>query len=207
MAKDPALLFYPSDWLSKTMGMTFEEKGAYIHLLMMQFNVGHMTTHMIYNEIGELWNCVKHKFEQDENGLWYNERLEIEKEKRRKYSESRRNNIKGNNQHKKTAHMDGHMTSHMVNINSINTIVESNTDKVSTGDPKIYSLQHCKEIALRDQNWVQKNRITPQAIDKFIDAMLKDGDYEKTPLEFKKHCRRWLDKQKQEEPTRKLKVL
>ena len=27
MAKDPAFLFYPGDWLGGTMGMTLEEKG------------------------------------------------------------------------------------------------------------------------------------------------------------------------------------
>ena len=47
MAKDPAFLFYPNDYIGGTMGMTFEEKGAYIELLMLQFNRGHMTTHMI----------------------------------------------------------------------------------------------------------------------------------------------------------------
>ena len=35
MAKDPAFLFYPGDWIGGTMGMTFEEKGAYMEILMM----------------------------------------------------------------------------------------------------------------------------------------------------------------------------
>jgi len=39
MAKDPAFLFYPNDYIGGTMGMTFEEKGAYIELLMLQFNI------------------------------------------------------------------------------------------------------------------------------------------------------------------------
>jgi uncharacterized protein YdaU (DUF1376 family) len=47
MAKDPAFLFYPNDYIGGTMGMTFEEKGAYIELLMLQFNRGHMDGHMI----------------------------------------------------------------------------------------------------------------------------------------------------------------
>jgi hypothetical protein len=47
MSKDPAFLFYPNDYIGGTMGMTFEEKGAYMELLMLQFNRGHMTTHMI----------------------------------------------------------------------------------------------------------------------------------------------------------------
>jgi uncharacterized protein YdaU (DUF1376 family) len=99
MAKDPAFLFYPNDYLGGTMGMTFEEKGAYIELLMVQFNRGHMTEHMIKHTVGRLWNNIKTKFIKDENGSYYNERLEIEKQKRQNYTESRRNNKSGNNQY------------------------------------------------------------------------------------------------------------
>jgi uncharacterized protein YdaU (DUF1376 family) len=122
MAKDPAFLFYPNDWIGGTMGMTFEEKGAYMELLMMQFNRGHMTSHMIGQVIGQLWVNIQDKFTQDENGLWYNQRLEEEKNKRQKFTESRRNNISGSNQHtkksnKKRGHKTGHMTSHMEDVN------------------------------------------------------------------------------------------
>lgn len=205
MAKDPAFLFYPNDWIGGTMGMTFEEKGAYMELLMLQFNRGHMTSHMIGHTVGQLWVKIKDKFIQDDDGLWYNPRLEIEKEKRRTFTLSRRNNKKGVNQHNlKSGHMTSHMTSHMTyHMENENSIVESNTNTVTTE----FSLQHCKEIALRDESWVSKNKITPQAIDRFIEAMLKDGDYVKTPKDFKKHCRRWLDIQKQEPTTRKLNIL
>lgn len=122
MAKDPAFLFYPNDYIGGTMGMTFEEKGAYMDLLMMQFNRGHMTEHMIGQIVGQLWDKLKDKFMQDPEGLWYNDRLEIEIEKRRKFTESRRNNVLGTNQYtkkvaKKDGQVDGHMTSHMENEN------------------------------------------------------------------------------------------
>jgi len=118
MAKDPAFLFYPNDYLGGTMGMTFEEKGAYIELLMLQFNRGHMTEHMIGQTVGQLWVNIKDKFIQDDKGLWYNERLEIEKEKRQNFTNSRRNNILGINQYtKKNKNEFGHMTSHMENEN------------------------------------------------------------------------------------------
>lgn len=118
MAKDPAFLFYPNDWIGGTMGMTFEEKGAYVELLMLQFNRGHMTKHMIGQTIGHLWVNIEVKFRMDKEGLWFNERLDLEKEKRKNYSKSRRNNLLGKNQHKKEV---GHMTSHMENEN-INTL-------------------------------------------------------------------------------------
>lgn len=118
--KDPAFLFYPNDYIGGTMGMSFEEKGAYMELLMMQFNRGHMSAHMITQVVGEIWENIKHKFIQDENGLWYNERLEVEKENRKRFTESRRKNLKGNNSHMekhKDSHMGNHKASHMENEN------------------------------------------------------------------------------------------
>jgi len=126
MAKDPAFLFYPNDYIGGTMGMTFEEKGAYIEILMLQFNRGHMTSHMIGQLVGQLWESIKCKFVQDEEGLWYNIRLDQEKDKRMSFTQSRRNNIKGLNQH-----TIGHMTSHMENENED---VNRNINKVKIVD-------------------------------------------------------------------------
>lgn len=114
MAKDPAFLFYPNDWIGGTMGMSLEDKGAYMEVLMMQFNRGHMTEDMIVRMIGQVWVNVKHKFKEDEQGLWFNERLEIEKEKRKTFVQSRHNNKLGTNQHPKK---EGHMSNHMENVN------------------------------------------------------------------------------------------
>jgi len=134
MAKDPAFLFYPGDYVSGTMGMTFEEKGAYMDLLMLQFNRGHMNTHMIQHTIGHLWEQVKCKFIQDDEGLWYNVRLDIEKEKRKTFTESRRNNIKPKNkpkeEHSYETHMNSHMKPHMENVNeNINKDININKSK------------------------------------------------------------------------------
>ena len=81
------------------MGMTFEEKGAYMELLMTQFNRGHMTSRMVAQIVGELWDGVKDKFIQDADGLWYNVRLQEEKEKRQQFVNSRHNNLGGKNQY------------------------------------------------------------------------------------------------------------
>ena len=115
--KDPAFLFYPGDWLSGTIGMTFEEKGAYLELLMVQFSRGHMTDHMCGQVVGQVWDKIKFKFKQDSEGLWFNERLDIEKERRKKFVDSRKNNKKGKNQHSNNGHMTTHMTDHMENRN------------------------------------------------------------------------------------------
>jgi hypothetical protein len=110
--------------------MTFEEKGAYIEILMLQFNRGHMTSHMIGQLVGQLWGSIKCKFVQDEQGLWYNVRLDQEKDKRMSFTQSRRNNIKGLNQHT-IGHTLGHMTSHMEDVNED---VNRNINKVKIID-------------------------------------------------------------------------
>lgn len=91
MAKDPAFLFYPGDWLMGTMGMTFYEKGAYMELLVYQFNRDAFKENIAINMIGaDAWEVLKDKFILDESGKFYNKRLREEKEKRKAYTESRR---------------------------------------------------------------------------------------------------------------------
>jgi uncharacterized protein YdaU (DUF1376 family) len=142
MPKDPAFLFYPNDWLGGTLGMTFEEKGAYMELLMLQFNRGHMTNDMIAQTVGQLFGQIQDKFIQDEQGLWFNARLEYEKNRRKKYVESRANNKSGENQHtkkekKEAGHMTNHTKGHMENENlyiDINKNNSSNISNISTND-------------------------------------------------------------------------
>jgi predicted GIY-YIG superfamily endonuclease len=93
MAKDPAFLFYPGDWIMGTFGMSFEQKGAYIELLMVQFNAGYFTDedakvvlNVRYNDV---WPAIKRKFIRNGVG-YYNERLRAEVEKRKNFTASRR---------------------------------------------------------------------------------------------------------------------
>ncbi len=132
MSKDPAFLFYPNDYIGGTMGMSFEEKGAYMEILMMQFNRGHMTSHMIAHTVGQLWVKLEDKFIQDEDGFWYNQRLEEEQNKRKAYTVSRRNNVKGLNQHSKKENKTGHMTSHMENEDENIDIIKKGKQKKSS---------------------------------------------------------------------------
>ena len=142
MAKDPAFLFYPNDFNGGTMGMSFEQKGAYLTLLILQHNRGHMTSHMIGQTIGQLWAEIKDKFLADNDGLFYNERLELEINKRKSFTKSRNNNLKGTNQHSKAQKEDsGHTTSHMENRNE-----DINTSSISFN-----------RLSLNSENKNQKN--------------------------------------------------
>ena len=92
MAKDPAFLFYSQDFLVGTMAMTMEERGQYITLLSYMHQHGRVDEKTICFLVGSVSPNLKRKFRIDENGLWYNERLELESARRAEYSKSRRIN-------------------------------------------------------------------------------------------------------------------
>lgn len=94
MGKDPAFLFYPGDYLGGTMGWDFSRHGMYLIMLIYQFNNGHFSLDNAISICGSSFDDIKVKFKLDENGLFFNERLDYEINKRSKYSESRRENIK-----------------------------------------------------------------------------------------------------------------
>lgn len=92
--KDPAFLFYSSDFLSGTMLMSDEDVGKYIRLLCLQHQKGHLKEKEMLNICKEFNEDIFSKFKKDEEGKYFNERLEEESNKRKAYSESRRNNRK-----------------------------------------------------------------------------------------------------------------
>lgn len=94
MAKDPAFLFYPSDFLTGTMFMTDEQVGKYIRLLCAQHQKGHLCEKDMMMICKTYDEDIFDKFVKDEEGKYFNERLEKEKAKRTAYSESRRRNRK-----------------------------------------------------------------------------------------------------------------
>lgn len=86
--KNPAFLFYPSDFIIGTMDMTDEEVGRYMRLLCRQFEQGSIAPKYMENVSDE----VLKKFCKDKKGNYFNRRLKGEIDKRKKYSESRRSN-------------------------------------------------------------------------------------------------------------------
>jgi len=85
MAKDPAFLFYPSDFLTGTMFMNNEQIGIYIRLLCSQHQHGGIIDKISFNSLAGENQLLKSKFIESETGF-YNERLTIEMDKRNKKS-------------------------------------------------------------------------------------------------------------------------
>ena len=92
--KNPAILFYTSDFLTGTTLMSNEEVGAYIRVLCLQHQKGHLAeseVKQICKKKSTFSSVILH-FKKDKKGLFFNKRMDIEKEKRLKYSESRAKN-------------------------------------------------------------------------------------------------------------------
>jgi hypothetical protein len=97
MSKDPAILFYTSDFLAQCTSLTMEERGEYITLLSLQHQRGHLdqkTLNLQFSSSG-ISKDVLNLFNRDENNCLYSEWLEEIIIKRKAFTESRRKNRLG----------------------------------------------------------------------------------------------------------------
>lgn len=78
--------------------MTRHLKGCYIDLLIAQFNSGSLSLEEIRTVLGSdfasAWGTLSKKFAQDAAGKFFNERLELEKNKRNEFSKKQTERIK-----------------------------------------------------------------------------------------------------------------
>jgi len=150
--KDPAFLFYSSDFLTGTMLLNMEQKGKYITLLCLQHSKGRLSEKDMLHICGSYDADVFGKFVKDEEGFFFNERLSIEMQKRKAYSDSRRNNrIKkdvSNISKTYVAHMENVNENEIENINEV--IVEDANEKKVTGKVPM------KDWQSTVRNWMRK---------------------------------------------------
>ncbi len=174
MAKDPAFLFYPGDWNLGTMHLTLLEKGCYMELLILQFAKGKFTEaqakHMLNGSFDLAWPTIREKFCTDGTFFW-NKRLKLEKEKREKFSESRRNNgsIK-KNEEKSPKHMPKHMEDENINEN-INELKYNNAPTEKFLIPEMFDL--FKKSIPSYPGFVDKDFKPLQSISSFIHEQSK----------------------------------
>lgn len=153
MARDPAFLFYPGDWIGGTMYFTFEQKGAYFELLMLQFHAGEFTEiqakQVLNSHFETLWPTLRQKFKTD-GTLFWNQRLMDEVTKRRAFSESRRNNrikgIENKTEINKPVSYDTSYEQHMENENT-----NTNTDII------IKSTNPNTDLWNKFEKWIKGN--------------------------------------------------
>jgi len=97
--KDPAVLFYTQDFLTGTFLMTDAQVGKYIRLLCLQQQNGGLSEKDMLKICGGKDEEIWAKFDR-ENGHYFNKRMTLETNKRKKFTESRLKNL---------SHMDSHM--------------------------------------------------------------------------------------------------
>jgi len=142
MAKDPAVLFYTSDFLSGVADLTMEERGQYITLLCLQHQKGRLPEKSVKLAVNTISEDVLKKFKKDEDGNIYNLRMEEETARRIAYSESRKKNRKGNISKSYDKDMSSHMSSHMENETENENINKSLNENEAKNllIPKMFSL-------------------------------------------------------------------
>lgn len=139
MAKDPAFLFYTGDFSTGTQFFSDEQVGKYIRLLMAQHQLGHLQEKHMIMICKSYDKDIFDKFKKDEAGLFFNERLEEEIMKRKKFSESRSNNKKGKTKPLKAEKKEKSYDNHMENKDE-NKIVSKN--KKVTVYPELFEFEN-----------------------------------------------------------------
>jgi hypothetical protein len=156
--KDPAVLWYWNDWSGGTITLSRHLKGCYMDLLHAQFNAGHLSLDEIKtvlgSDFGSTWSTLQKKFKQDDKGLYYNERLVTESDKRKNFTKSRRENAKG----------EKHMPEHMeienedVNKNIIKTEnIEERKIKFIESSTELIKTDNIHELIKFFDYWTEKN--------------------------------------------------
>lgn len=172
MAKDPAFLFYSSDFLTGTMLMSNDEVGAYIRLLCLQHQQGHINEKDIEN-ICNSSDRVKEKFIKDDRGRYYNLRLEEESNKRKAHSEKQRENIMKRWSKDKEVVIPPYQSGNTVVIplenenENENVIININNNNIVKSN-SVFKKPSIKEITNYCQE--RKNKIDPQTFNDFYES-------------------------------------
>jgi hypothetical protein len=127
MSKDPAVLFYTSDFLSGTFTMTDEQVGKYIRLLCLQHQKGRLTEKDMLSICKAYDNEIWEKFDQVD-GFFLNDRMYNESIRRSKFTESRRNNAKSVKNDSISEALAEHMPMHM----------ETETDNITINKKEVF---------------------------------------------------------------------
>lgn len=130
--KDPAFLFYSSDFLTGTMFMSDAQLGKYIKILCTQHQKGHLSEKDMLKICKRYDKDIFDKFKKDSDGNYYNIRLEKEITKRKDYSKSRANNRKNKITFENICFSYvKHMENENENINNINILEYINNNKLN----------------------------------------------------------------------------
>jgi uncharacterized protein YdaU (DUF1376 family) len=191
MAKDPAFLFYTGDFSTGTQFFTDEQVGIYIRLLMAQHQHGRLNEkHM--NIICKSYDKdIYLKFERDNDGLYFNERLETEILKRKNFCESRGKNRSSKNIISKS------YENHMENENENKDIIITNNK-----NDEIFEILNSSESWIESTAMQSNQKFKPDQIRTFLkkynDMINVQFEIKQNRTEYCTHFINWLNKQPKE---------
>jgi hypothetical protein len=194
MSKDPAFLFYSSDFLTGVSDLTMEERGQFITLLCLQHQKGHLTKKVMQLQCHGIPTAdVLAKFRIDENGLYYNERVEQEREKRAAHSVKQRENaFKRWNKNKSSTKQtlsDGNAMAMPLENENENEDVNEIIVEIYPAFSDFWDL-YDKKVGSREKIEKKWNSITQKTKEQIIDYLpgyleaTPEKAYRKNPLTF-----------------------
>lgn len=168
MSKDPAILFYTGDFLNGCTDLTLEERGQYITLLCLQHQKGHLSEKTIRLCVGSVSVDVLKKFQQDQEGNFFNARMDEEIEKRNQFIETRRvNGQKGGRPTKANGLANG-----LANAKATENLIEDEDDN------EIINYKGVLENYLLYCDRLSKVAKLSEERKKHIDARFKEFNYD-----------------------------
>jgi len=206
MAKDPAFLFYSNDFLTGTYLMTDEQVGKYIRLLCLQHQKGPLSEKDMLNICKSYDEDIFAKFEIIEN-KFINKRLYEESEKRKSYSESRKNNRKK----KDMINISESYVQHMENENENEDVIINNkiiikSKKFISSDfnelPEHYTKSIIEQFKIQKQKTITQKQIT-DIWEVFKIQNLTGEEFYTSENKVYQHFINWIKKQNFENGTNK----
>jgi len=203
MAKDPAFLFYSQDFYLGVADLNFEDRGRLITLLCLMHQKGRMNEETIRFMVGSVSDNLRLKFKVDKDGLWYNERLEFEAEKRNNFVDSRKHNgSKGGRPTKKKTIIKPNKN-HTVNLTEDENEIK-NEDVIINNNSLEENLILIKESYSMEADYCKNHKYSKEVYHEMLEDFsinCREKSYDNTLKELKIYLSNfnkvWKDKRKQ----------
>jgi uncharacterized protein YdaU (DUF1376 family) len=169
MAKDPRFNFYPDNWSGGTKRMTFEQKGAYMELLLLNFyclsdGLPGFTEQEAAKALAhaaaytELWNFLMPKFKTDGQFYW-SERMvkEFHKSKKSSLEQSKRASKRWEQQRDMPRHIP-------VNGNGIGNGIDNDKERVQGEETDFSDFEKWTADIVSGNDWLFHDKVKNMAI-------------------------------------------
>lgn len=206
LKKDHWFKFYYHRILVSCAGWKDDEFGAFIKLLIHQFDKGFVPKNekelkRIITTYKKNWTLLSAKFKEVEPGVLKNKVMEVVRQEYEKKKE------KG----KETGSLGGRPKKENQKVSNLEPKgFENERDNISLsvsdskGETVFYKIEHCLTVAMNDERWVNANKATEKELKEFNSVLERRGIYSKNPADYKEHFGNWKAGGKKEIPAEKI---